>query len=131
MRFLLSAVQLLGEGRMRAAEPDLAQIRLAQVTLAKDRAGISPISSFASFVGAQWKEDKSSQSSLLLCPLSTFVDYASMTCYRDGVLKLGIVFFRDQEAQQYILTPRFSKFAAPAIKESLETYYSFHWKLIR
>lgn len=114
MRYLLSSVQLLGEGRMNAAEPDLAQIRLAQVNFANDQAGIQPISSFALFVGAQWKEDETTQS-LLLCPLSTFVDYASMTCHRDGILELGLVFFRDQEAKQYILTPRFSKFATSAI----------------
>lgn len=62
-------MQLLGEGRMNAAEPDLAQIRLAQVNLENDQAGLQPVSSFASFVGAQWKEDETAENSLLLCPL--------------------------------------------------------------
>lgn len=54
---------------MNAVEPDLAQIRLAQVNLENDQAGLQPVSSFASFVGAQWKEDETAENSLLLCPL--------------------------------------------------------------
>lgn len=96
---MISSVQYLGGGYSGFLEPDLGQLRPAYLNIEQDRKGLSPIGYFVEFSGEEWKLDidfsHNIHKRLLLCPMSTYVNWKGTSCSKQGVIEVKVFILKD------------------------------------
>ena len=79
----------------------------------------------------------SPQADLVVCPLGffkgeqTFNNFndVEMQCYREGIVKLQVLSYKDTRMGSIVVTPMYSKFRNSYVRDSIEQIYDFEWSL--
>jgi hypothetical protein len=79
----------------------------------------------------------SPQTDLVVCPLGffkgeqTFNNFndVEMQCYREGIVRLQVLSFKDSQRGLTVVTPMYSKFRNSYVRDNIEQIYDFEWSL--
>jgi hypothetical protein len=77
------------------------------------------------------------QTDLVVCPLGffkgeqTFNNFndVEMQCYREGIVKLQVLSYRDTQRGLTVVSPLYSKFRNSYVRDNIEQIYDFEWSL--
>ena len=79
----------------------------------------------------------SPQTDLVVCPLGffkgeqTFNNFndVEMQCYREGIVKLQVLSYKDTQRGLSVVTPMYSKFRNNYVRDNIDQIYDFEWSL--